>query len=148
MIAASPNLTVLKIESDDGILDNEFFNEIVSQCKHLETFFFKRKNYYGGPLGSVAINHFSHKIDQNMKQLKHLKYLDLRGWDLQHYSLTMLTENIPSLKIARVNGLMRVSASVSESELQNFFIGYDDILPNYGFNERERRLDMVAADIF
>ena len=131
MIAASPNLTLLKIKSEDGILANEFFNQIVSQCKHLETLFFKRTNYYDAPLGSVAIPHFLHKIHQNMKQLR---YLDLRGWDLQHYSMTMFTEKIPSLKIARVDGLMRVSASVSESELEYFYIGYDDVLPNYGFS--------------
>ena len=146
MIAASPNLTVLKIKSEDGILDNTFFHEIVSQCKHLETFFFKRTKYYDNPFGSVAIDHLSHKIYQNMKQLK---YLDLRGWDLPHYSLTQLTEKIPSLKIARVDGLMRVSASVSESELQYFFIGYDDVLGDYGSKACEnKRLDMVAAEIF
>ena len=145
LIAASPNLTVLKIKSEDGILDNTFFHEIVSQCKHLETFFFKRTKYYDNPFGSVAIDHLSHKIYQNMKQLK---YLDLRGWDLRYFSVERLTKKIPSLNIARVDGLMRVSASVSESELQYFFIGYDDVLRNYGSHRWEKRLDMVAAEIF
>ena len=59
-----------------------------------------------------------------VQNLRHLKQLYLHGWNLSDFNVRLMTKNVPSLKTVRVQNKMFVCANVTQSELQDFFKGY------------------------
>ena len=136
MMNACPNLTVLNLKSYNAKEAHCLFEKIITKCKNLETFTFTM----GRCEEPVSINRLASEMSKN---LVHLKQLYLPDWYISDKNVRLLTKNIPSLKMVRVYDRMFVSASVTQSELNNF-VKCSDF-----YNQFEnKKQDIVETEIF
>ena len=133
MIDACPNLTVLKINSEDECWPKKLFEDAILKCKKLEVFYFT----LGRRVKPHTFKPKIYEMSQNLKQLF------LPDCSISNYNVRLMIKHIPSLEIVVVHSGMFVSTSVTQTTLNDFL--KDSVVFNHF---KEKRQGIVETVIF